>query len=158
MVEAAESGAIVATQPQFVRKRRKQRHLTPELTDAIVQYVAEGVPLRFAAQAVGIDVGTYYKWLHRGEREHGGMYHEFATRVEQALGSAVAANVATVKKAAEKQWQAAAWWLERVYPEQFGRRDAVALTGADGKPLQVEVLWEASWRKPIEAQAEAVER
>lgn len=45
-----------------------------------------------------------------------------------------------------RQWGAAAWLLERRFPERWGRRDQVEHTGRGGGPIEVRVVYEESWR------------
>lgn len=50
-------------------------------------------------------------------------YVEFAEAVEKARAEAVVFNLALIRQAAQGgSWQAAAWYLERTRPEQYGRR------------------------------------
>ena len=34
-------------------------------------------------------------------------------------------NIGLIQKAAEKTWQASAWWLERRYNEEYGKRERI---------------------------------
>ena len=36
---------------------------------------------------------------------------------------------------ADKDWRARAWYLERCYPEEFGRSEMRVIEGKDGEPL-----------------------
>ncbi len=97
--------------------------LTPERHNAICDMVRDGVCLGEAAEAVGVDRGTVYRWRQSTRSP----YREFAVELEQALGEAEARLVKHISQAAETTWQAAAWMLERRWPERWGRRDRVAL-------------------------------
>ncbi len=56
-------------------------------------------------------------------------------------------EVTTVtKRGTARHWQAAAWFLERTLPDEFGRRTRTELTGAHGGPVEV---------APVDARAEA---
>lgn len=47
-------------------------------------------------------------------------------------------EVTTVtKRGTARHWQAAAWWLERTLPDEFGRRTRHEVTGAEGGPVEV---------------------
>ena len=37
--------------------------------------------------------------------------------------------MALVQSAAPQHWQAAAWWLERSFPDRYGRRDRNEVSG-----------------------------
>ena len=105
--------------------------LTPETQKVIVDSIAAGVPRATAAQRAGISDRCLYKWHAKGRK--GGKGNEELVQLFQAIkkaeADAVARNVALVQKAAAKSWQAAAWWLERRYPEEFGanRRELAEL-------------------------------
>ena len=45
----------------------------------------------------------------------------FSVALKKAEAECKAARIATVLKASEKSWQAAAWWLERRCPDEYGR-------------------------------------
>lgn len=56
-------------------------------------------------------------------------YVEFAKKVDAALGEAEARDVQTILLASKEQWQAAAWRLERRFPERWSRNDRVRVDG-----------------------------
>jgi hypothetical protein len=43
--------------------------------------------------------------------------------VNKAVAESESRDLATILKAAQSQWQAAAWRLERRFPEKYGRND-----------------------------------
>lgn len=86
----------------------------PERVKTICDSLAEGLPRWVASTRAGIDIDTLDRWVHR--------YAEFAAALKVAEAEAVARNVAIIQRAAITSWQAAAWWLERRYSEEFSRR------------------------------------
>ncbi len=106
---------------------------------AIAKAVQVGVPLPFAAKANGVGESTAAHWMAMGLVDPEAVAdeatralivrcHEFRRVIEEAQGKAVAHNVAVVRQAANAgTWQAAAWWLERRYPETFGRSTKVVI-------------------------------
>jgi hypothetical protein len=62
----------------------------------------------------------------------------FAVLLTHARARAEAAHVRNVRRAAEQDWRASAWFLERTRPQEFGRIDRVEHSGAEGGPVQVE--------------------
>jgi len=52
-------------------------------------------------------------------------YVKFSNAVEKALAEAEMRDVMIIGKAASEQWQAAAWRLERKFPQRWGRRVAI---------------------------------
>jgi transposase len=78
-----------------------------------------------AAGVAGIHVKTLYKWMRRGhadgEDPADAPYRAFRSRVEQARAEGETRNVALIAQAAAQNWQAAAWLLERQFPERWAR-------------------------------------
>lgn len=109
--------------------------LTPELQDQMCNVLRTGVFIDAACHYVGISPATYYNWTDRG-RAGEEPFAEFLEAVEKARASATVRALTLVQKAAEDSWQAAAWYLERSHPDQFGRRTNIA--GANGGPVQIE--------------------
>ena len=50
---------------------------------------------------------------------------EFVESTKKAEAEAICRNVAVINVAARTQWQASAWYLERRYPDDYGRKDKV---------------------------------
>jgi hypothetical protein len=111
--------------PSGTRPRRGRppgpAKLTSEVQKTIIEAVADGVPLKYAAQAAGIGERTVARWKRLGKSPENADYAAFSTALKKAEGEAIARNVRIVKTAAETTWTAAAWWLERRYPGDFGR-------------------------------------
>ena len=90
----------------------------------ICNFIAHGIPLGHAANVAGISSTTFYDWYRKGEKAKSGRYHDFYLAVEKAKSQAVALRLDNIRKAGEDgNWQADAWWLERVDPENFSRKD-----------------------------------
>jgi len=115
-----------------------------KIVEEIVSYIKAGVPNKHAALAVGIGEETFYGWM----REKA----EFSESIKKAQSLAVARNVVTVQKAAKKNWQAAAWWLERRYPEEFALRQKMELEGK----LDIRVLHELARKAKERKEGEGV--
>lgn len=71
---------------------------------------------------------THDRWLHV----------VFSVLLTHARARAEAAHVRNIRTAAQQDWRASAWFLERTRPQEFGRIDRVEHTGAEGGPVQVE--------------------
>jgi hypothetical protein len=94
---------------------------TPERQLAIVNALTAGNTRRAAAAFAEIDQNTFYRWLDDDA--------EFKAAVENAEAKAEVRFVTRVAQAvAEGDWHAAAWWLERRRPTDYGRRDRVEMT------------------------------
>lgn len=110
--------------------------LTPELIGKIARDVGEGNYINTVCQAYGISKTTYYDWRKKGQAGRSKLHKEFYEATEKAVALSEQRYVGVIKDAArDGTWTAAAWWLERRYPERWGKRDKVDVTSG-GKPLQ----------------------
>jgi transposase len=114
--------------------------LSGAVTARLVEAIRAGNYLETAAAYAGIDKATLHRWLKRGRRSERGPLREFCASVEKALADAEVRDVALIGKAAAEQWQAAAWRLERKFPDRWGRRQRHEIVGvADEPPVRVEL-------------------
>jgi hypothetical protein len=119
------------------RKRGRRPKLTPEVQALIVTYLRAGNYVETAAVLAGIHKDTFYDWVKRGRRGEA-QYEAFVLEIDRAMAHAEAREVARIVKAAEREWQAAAWRLERRYPQRWGRLVRQELSGPEGGPLEVQ--------------------
>lgn len=104
--------------------------LTPELQRTIVTAITGGNYIETAAAMAGVNKDTLYHWFRLGAKSPG-IYRVFSDAVEKALAQAETRDVLLIGRAAETQWQAAAWRLERKFPQRWGRRDHLKLSVTD---------------------------
>src|SRR5512139_874474 len=97
---------------QIPRNLKHNSKYTPELGELIAEMVGSGTPVAHAAQACGIDRTTFYAWLESDP--------SLATEIKKRRSQAVHERVEVIRQAMPKQWTAAAWYLERQHPEEFG--------------------------------------
>lgn len=71
---------------------------------------------------LGICESTWYKWLKDGEKAKSGLKMEFFQSIKKAEAEAQIRNVGIIQQSAKENWQAAAWYLERKFPDMWGRR------------------------------------
>lgn len=90
---------------------------TEEVRAKILQALRDGCNREGAARSAGITGRTLRRWMADKEDPECVALRE---AVIEAEGASVAGLVQTIKKASEKQWQAAAWLLERRYPDTWG--------------------------------------
>jgi len=116
--------------------------LTEELIEKAYKLIAAGNYQKQVAQYLGIGERTWYRWLQKGEtaKSKRSIYRQFWQAVKKAEAEAAIRNVAIVQKAAQETWQAAAWWLERRYPEEWGRKDQLRLGNADDDGLKIQIV------------------
>lgn len=101
--------------------------LTPSVQTKLTKALASGCYRETAAHVAGIGVSTLYRWLEQGEAdiEHDKAtpYRELREAIEKAEAAAEKKLLEIILAAAPKNWQAAAWTLERKNPARWGRRD-----------------------------------
>ncbi len=96
--------------------------LTAEVEDKLLRALRLGCYVETAASLVGISRDTFYDWMKKGAK---GVvpYAAFAKKVDEAMAESEARDLNTILKAAATNWTAAAWRLERRFPEKYGRHD-----------------------------------
>ena len=119
--------------------------LTTELTEEIAKYLRAGNYIETTAALVGINRDSIYECLKRGAaeqerlmknprariRKREQIFVEFSDTVKKAQAQSEAMLVGLVGKAAEKNWTAAAWRLERKFPDKWGRTERNVATAQD---------------------------
>lgn len=97
--------------------------LTDHLCDEICNDIKAGVPIKHASIAHGISESTFYNWFDKGKEAKSGKFRKFYDKIQEAKSVAITLRARRIYKAGETSWQADAWWLERVDPDNFGRKD-----------------------------------
>ena len=96
--------------------------LTEETAKIILEVIGQGAYLRTACQAAGISEDSLILWRKKGEAGEE-PYHGFSVALKQAEANNVTRRLARIEAAAiEGNWTADAWYLERRYPDEWGRR------------------------------------
>ena len=107
----------------------------------IVSAIEQGCDYELAAQYGGIHYDTFNRWMKRGKRELSGVCYEFYEAIKGAEGRSAVKWLALIEKAAQGgQWQAAAWKLERRYPQKYGRT-VHEVQGKDGNEITFKVVY-----------------
>lgn len=92
-----------------------------ELREKLLQAIRDGHTRAHASALVGIDPTTFSIWCRRGKTLKSGIYHQFNIDVKKAEAEAIEKKLGTIRKAAnDGNWTAAAWWLERRHPSDYG--------------------------------------
>jgi hypothetical protein len=96
---------------------RPSKH-TPEREQRLLDALRAGNTRKAACHYAGISEEALARWLRASV--------DFVDAVQKAESDAEVRMVAEIAQAARgSTWQAAAWWLERRRPDDFGRRDRV---------------------------------
>ena len=112
--------------------------LNSRVQNTIVKCLKDGNTRNDSALYAGISHTTFYNWLERG-RQGEEPFLAFLEAVEKAEAQAVVSKVAIIKEAAEETWQAAAWWLERKRPDDWGRRQRMDIGTSQEQPMKITV-------------------
>lgn len=89
---------------------------TKATQERIVKAIRLGATYELAARYGGITYETFNEWRKDSA--------EFSEAIEKAEGDAATRWLELIEtSASEGNWQAAAWKLERRYPESYGRRE-----------------------------------
>lgn len=118
------------------------RERTLTTGEAIIEALRAGAFVEDAAESVGVAKQTIYSWLSRGE-EHAGeddskipesqrVYVEFMRGVEKARAQGRVWHVANLRRHAEDDWRASAFFLERTDSSRWGKRDKHEHSGQQG--------------------------
>jgi transposase len=93
--------------------------LTKERRTNLLRFLKGGLPIDTAARLVGVHESTVRTWRSRSRAKRPG-FAGFEAEVVQALAEGEAILVARVTTAGRDNWRAAAWLLERMYPDRYG--------------------------------------
>lgn len=99
--------------------------LNQELQTELCNHIKKGIPIIYSCKLVGITRATYYNWYNKGTSARSGKFKEFVKEVEKAKAIAISNSVETILTASTDDWKAAAWYLERIAPKEFGKKDNV---------------------------------
>jgi len=96
--------------------------LNNELTSKITGYIQEGNTPTTSATLAGISHSTYFDWMRKGSNREPG-FLEFSESIKRAIAQSVVLRIMEITTAEKKgSWRAAAWMLERLAPESFGKQ------------------------------------
>jgi transposase len=101
---------------ESVRGPGRPTKLTDEVRTAILEAVELGVPNDYAADLAGVHRSTFYRWKAENEDFQDALLKSKTRCIRTALERIHAASKDP------KHWTAAAWLLERICPESFGRK------------------------------------
>jgi hypothetical protein len=99
----------------------RRSELNQELAKRLCAILADANTIGTACAACGITDRTFHNWMKRGEEEKRGPFFQFLQSATRARATARMKLVKIISDAAPRDWKAAAWQLERQYPEEFGR-------------------------------------
>ena len=108
------------------KKRVKNTKYTAILANQICDYVSKGIPMRQAAQSLGISESTFHRW--RRDKE------EFSEMIDQAIGVSEARLISEIS--VNEDWRAKAWILERRFPDRWSKREQIDMNVSKSEGLE----------------------
>lgn len=100
--------------------------LTKELVKEAVTLVQSGASNKDVIAYLGVNQATFYRWLSNPKTEN---QRELCKLLKKAETERKVWHLQRIHKAAEEgSWQASAWYLERRYPQEFGKAHRVVDT------------------------------
>ena len=98
---------------------------TAELIRNAVRLKKGGANHKDIAAAVGVSEFQFSRWINNPKTATQEQLAQEMKKAEADYKNALLAIIA--KEAKERDWKAAAWLLERKYPEEYSRRERVML-------------------------------
>jgi hypothetical protein len=111
--------------------------LNKEMIEEICKYVSNGLSFKDSVALVNISEAVFYKWQQYGKTEienrsktniidgTKSIFIELIESIKKARIKFKAYHLSKIRKAADKQWQASAWSLERQFPDEFGKHEKI---------------------------------
>lgn len=117
----AKKKAKTRTNKDVGRPSKISQEIIKNITDAL----KTGAYIETAAVYAGIDKKTLYTWLKKGNRKEGAIYVQFLHAVDNAMAEAELIDIQNLQKAAQRDWRASAWRLERKFPNKWGYKQQI---------------------------------
>lgn len=107
---------------------------TEQRVEALLQSLRAGASRQRSAALAGIHRDTLHEWMKQDPA--------FSDAIEKAEAFAEARFLSRVATAAENErsWQAAAWILERRFPNEWRKREGVEFSGVNGQAIEVKTV------------------
>lgn len=97
--------------------------LTQELVDKAIALKADGLSNGDIICALGIHESTFYRWIGDPKNKLQRELSEGLKREEAAFKQTLLTTIRSAALARNQYWTAAAWLLERKYPDEYGKAE-----------------------------------
>lgn len=122
---------------------RKDKRNDDQFVANLCTALKSGNTKKNACLLAGCSESQLYKWLKDPNCEiEGTRAFHFAESIKKSIAEAQNRNLVLIQKAAQNNWQAAAWYLERSDPNNWARRDRHEISGPDGGAIETIALSE----------------
>lgn len=122
--------------------RKRKPKITSEMLKEIIKMVGYGLNLEDSCYHVGISDDTVHNVF-----KHSNKYVENIPDIEklkvdfrEAKNAAKLFHIKNIYKKAEEHPNLSTWWLERCFPDEFGKRDRQVISTEDDKPFVLKVV------------------
>ena len=133
--------------------------LDTTLVEELTTLLRRGLTQTDACLVVRLPRSTFYDWLSRGKdlwETHGPdgripadtvatltieelVLLDFSDTIAGARAVGKHDALVAVRSGMADDWRAAAWYLEHSFPDEFGRRERVEVTGKDEGPVVIKI-------------------
>lgn len=131
--------------PHVKKKRGAPFKLTQELQEKICAGLRAGNYIQVVCEANHINPGTFYNWMERGKEKRGKEFIAFFNAARESIAYSEMKLVVSIDRHANgravqmdsqgrviheqvpSDWRAAAWLLERKFPDRWGKRDQMKI-------------------------------
>ena len=136
--------------------------LTKELVEQAIALKSDGLCNADIIAALGITDTTFYRWLQEADTPLKRALKEGLKKAESAYKQTLLNTIRNAALAKNANWTAAAWLLERKYPDEFGRPDRRHEERAEDAPqivlgVTVAPMAVGGASQPLEISAQPVE-
>ena len=97
--------------------------LTQEMVDEAIRLKADGLSNGDIICALGIHESTFYRWIGDPKNRLQRALSEGLKKEESAFKRTLLTTIRSAALARHQYWTAAAWLLERKYPDEFGKAE-----------------------------------
>lgn len=120
----------------------RETKLNKEMIAEIANYIELGFTAKDTCEAVGISQETFFRWKKQGKRdkENGikSEFYEFYESIKKGKHKIKQLMLSKIVQAADENWNAAAWWVERNFPEDYSLKPELRQKKTKNKGKQVE--------------------
>lgn len=101
----------------------RRAKLTQEMVDQAIQLKADGLSNGDIICALGIHESTFYRWISEPKNRLQRELSEGLKKEEAEFKHTLLTTIRAAALARNQYWTAAAWLLERKYPDEYGKAD-----------------------------------
>ena len=105
--------------------------LTEEMVEQAIKLKGDGLSNGDIICALGIHESTFYRWIGNPKNKLQRALSEGLKKEEAEFKQTLLTTIRAAALARNQYWTAAAWLLERKYPDEYGKADRQRDAGAD---------------------------